>query len=282
VPEAEQFRLALVAFGNFEYDGGFASPASLSRVVTGAVDPEHLEALPDGGQRLRAALPPPDEFAGLDPPLPTVEAVVDLDGDGRPRSAMFDAVDGGSSIRVEVTWSDWDAVEAISAPPEDEIDRTPWIDEDAVRALDPSLVVAPDPAPPGYELSAVSVYDYDDDCVDLSLDYSSGDSTADGGEYLWVNVSTVECYGEPPFDDTAGPYPMSIGGGYAEVLVGDAVVTIDTDLSDEELRAIAASLAPVDPEVLIAAAEGTGGWFGAGQSDRSSVHIVSEVEVVSS
>ena len=155
-PYADSLRLELVLGAYLaDVDG---DPSTLVRVVTEASDPSIDEQLADGGVRLRTRLPAhPDMSTNAD--LPAVDLLLDLDADRRPVLARFTAEAGTASSRVEVRFSGWGEAIGIDAPAESDIDRTPWISEEAIAALDPTLVVAPSVAPEGMELVAANVWD---------------------------------------------------------------------------------------------------------------------------
>jgi hypothetical protein len=84
------------------------------------------------------------------------------------------------------------------------------------------------------------------------------DQYQDAG-YLYLTLRTAECA------KSKSPEPFEPGGtgglderrdelDLREVLVGDTAVEVDTSLTDDELDAVLASLAPVDVETLITAA----------------------------
>ena len=277
--ELESFRLMLLLSGGG--DPMVQDPAAVSRLVLDAEDPTFVESLADGGHRIRATLPPPEDLADIEPALPSVTLTLDVDDAGRPVRATFFAEEGSSSLDVEATWSSWNAVSPLVAPSEDEIDHTPWIDEDSLAALDPALLVAPT-AVPGLELVSVSVWTDDPACPSLELSYSTvPDALLEGGidvedfdvedfdvedfdvedfdfgdwGYLNVSVVPASCV-----DSAESSFPSF--GDTIEVVMGDAVVRLDGMLDDPVLEQVQASLAPTTIEALAAAAETANlGWF---------------------
>jgi hypothetical protein len=265
-------------------------PANLGRLIEDATDPVVEERLPDGGVRLRAVLAPIPGLEEIDgEAIEPVDLVLDLDKDDAPVAARFSvATDGASSI-VEVSYSDWGADLVVDAPDPADVDQTPWVTEEALAAVDQDLLVAPTELPGSLALTGADVLEYDDDCWELDLSYSDpseSDIPFDLSDeeyseamadipYLWVSVLSRACseaMDESPFDAQVGGFPSRGDDGYVEVLVGDAVVTIDSDLDEAEVDALVASLRPTTAQALAdAIPEWARQWSSAGWASMTSV-----------
>ncbi|MGE3619867.1 MAG: hypothetical protein AB7L84_05320 [Acidimicrobiia bacterium] len=261
-----------------------SDPRGLVRIVEEARDPAVEERLAGGGLRLRVQLAPTPDLAdalseALDEPLPVVEVLLDLDGDRRPVTAGFRSEVGRAESDVDVVLDRWGEGFDIAPPAEDDIDRTPWVSEEALRVLDPRLLVAPaDPA--DLVLTSALVSPADEEygiCEALELSYEDPEglaALAEGDDldeldfesfgYAWVSVSDRDCAREvddSPFDDQLGGRPARGGDGWWEVDLGDVVVSLSTSTDDESLDVIAASLVEVPVDDLLArVAEPPSGW----------------------
>lgn len=148
--------LALQAFlRGTEPDAG-----AVTRLLAELHDPVLEEARPDGGVVLRARLAPAPEVAVLEDIGP-VDAVVHLDADRRPVSVRFavEVAGGAGSAEVTVSFSDWGEPLEVSPLPDELVDRTPWIADEDVAALDPALLRAPTVLPGSLDLVGVTVWD---------------------------------------------------------------------------------------------------------------------------
>lgn len=254
--------------------GMSGEPSEITRLVAEAEDPSVEDRLPDGGVLLRTRLAPVAALAeASEEPIPPVDLMLELDDDDRPVVARFTAESGSASADVTVSFSDWGADLVVEAPPADNIDRTPWIQEEALATTDPTLVVAPATLPPGLALSGISVVADDpewDTCAGVQLTYSSEEERvlfSEEGEpstdqldalysdldYLNVGTSSLSCaleVDETPFDGELAGLPARGDGGWWEVQVGDTVVAIDTSFGDDVVLAVAASLRPYTPTEL--------------------------------
>ena len=261
-----------------------STPTSIVRLVEEATTPALEERLPDGGARLRVRVPPVAAIADVvgttfDHQLAPVDVLLDVDADGRPSHARFSAELGSASAELVVDLDGWGADVDVVAPAEDQVDQTPWVQEEALRALDAGLLVAPTGAPEPLDLTGVMVYEgtgEEWDCTSLGLSYDDpalldlDDPTAAElatSPYLYLSVYTAECWladDDAPFDRTLGGHPARRTQGFWELRLGEAVVEIDTSLDDEALGGFAASLAPTTPDALIAASPDPGqdtfGW----------------------
>ena len=258
------------------------APTSVVRVVEEASTPVLEERLPEGGVRLRVSVPPVAAIADVvestfDEGLPTVDVLLDVDADGRPTNARFDAELGAASAELVVEFDGWNTDLDVAPPAEDQVDQTPWVQEEALRALDAGLLLAPTSVPEALDLTGVAAYEgtgEDWDCTSLNLSYEDPAILEDHDEaelsalpYAYLSVYPAECWladDDAPFDRTLGGHPARRTQGYWEVQLGTAVIEIDTSLDDDAVEALAASLAPTSADALIAASsealEGTFAW----------------------
>ncbi|MDQ3384941.1 MAG: hypothetical protein M3503_02850 [Actinomycetota bacterium] len=257
-------------------------PTSVVRLVEEATAPVVVERLPDGGVRLRVSLEPVAEIAevvegALDEELAPVDVLLDVDADGRPVEARFRGELGSASADLAIEFGDWGAAIEVVAPAAGEIDATPWVQEEALRALDAALLVAPTTVPEPLILTDVTVYEGSGegwDCTSLDLSYddrAEQDAPPEADlaalPYLSLSVHPAGCWLEDddaPFDLVLGGHPARETSGFWELEMGEAVVAIDTSLDDEAVDAVAATLGRTSAEALITAApeppEGFGGW----------------------
>ena len=159
------------------------------------------------------------------------------------------------------------------------MDQTPWIQEEALLALEDSLLIAPTSAPEPLSLTGVMAYEgtgEEWDCTSLDLsyddpavlqDFDPAEADLSTLPYLYLSVNPAACWlvdDAAPFDRTLGGHPARRAHGFWEIRFGDAVIEIDTSLDDEALDAFAASLAPTTADALIAASpeppDGTFSW----------------------
>lgn len=257
---------------------------SVVRLVEEATAPAVEERLPGGGVRLRVTLEPVRAIAevvedALDEELEPVDVLLDVDAEGRPASARFRAELGSATSRLTIDFSDWGSEPEIAAPAAGEIDQTPWLQEEALRALDPALLVAPASVPEPFTLTDVTVYEgsgQDWDCTSLDLSYADravfeqedlDELDLEEAPYLHLSVYPSACW----LEDDAEPFDLVFGGhgardldGVREIALGDAIVVIDTTLGDEAVEALAATLGPTSADALIGAAPeppgGAGTW----------------------
>ena len=259
-------------------------PRAVVRLVEEATSPVIEERLAGGGVRLRVSLEPVPAIArvvesSLDEVLEPVEVLLDIDAGGRPVEARFRGELGSASAAVVVEFSDWGADIPIAAPLADEVDATPWVQEEALRALDPALLLAPAAVPEPLTLTGVTVYEGSGegwDCTSLELSYDDRavlqqeappEADAAALPYLYVSSHPAGCWLEDddaPFDRELGGHPARRTSGFWELQVGDAVVGIDTSLDDAAVDAVATTLGPTSADALVTAVPqppgGAGRW----------------------
>lgn len=260
------------------------TPTSVVRLVEEAATPVIEERLADGGVRLRVTLPPVAAIAEVvesayDQEIAPVDVLLDVDAEGRPTNARFSAELGGASAELVVDFDGWGSDIEVAAPADDQVDQTPWVQEEALRALDASLLLAPTSIPEPLGLTGVMAYEgtgEEWDCTSLELSYADpavmevedpNDAELWTLPYLYLSVHPAQCWladDTAPFDRTLGGHPARRTQGFWEIQIGDAVIEIDTTLDDDSLDAFAASIAPTTADALIAASpeppEATFGW----------------------
>lgn len=263
----DSFRLELVIEAYLLMSSG--RPEDLTRLVTEATEPAIEEAREDGGVVLQARLAPVPEIAAVaEDPVPPVDLRIALDEDDRPVLVRFTASAGDASADFEVAFSDWGAAIEIEPPADEDIDQTPWLQEEALAEVDPALRLLPANVPAGMVLSSASVWADDPEtgtCESVELGYSAEserelwgaaeEPTTDeldefyaDADYLSLSVSSLSCAMEmddTPFDEEFGGLPARGDSGWREVKVGDAVVYVDSSFDDDVTGAILASLRPV-------------------------------------
>jgi hypothetical protein len=254
---------------------GFASdPTGFLDAIDQISEPT-LEAEQDGVTTLAATVTAPDEFVdAFGSPIPDGKVELDVGADDLPTALRFSATQADSSLSIEVRFTDWNGSIDIAVPSEDEIDATPWLDEESLRAATIPLVWLSAP-PDGWELTVYSpdedygttFGDSEGECENVELDWDEPypedvdpeNVDYEDTSYIWITLTSVEC------SLSEDPTPFAPGGpaglpsrtddyGMVQVQVGDTAVLIDTTLSDEELAPILATLTPVDVETVIEAA----------------------------
>jgi hypothetical protein len=270
-------------------------PAHVERLVRDASQPAVEEHLADGGLRLRTQLDPIPAFVKVvDQPLPPVDLTIDLDPAGLPTAVRFSVAVKGASESVDVTFRDWGHSISVVAPAAADVDTTPWIEEERLAAVDPTLLLAPASVPGDLDLVSAYTYTYEDegdapegaDCHEVDLSYSNqttnpfvGQDPADVdpeamSDYLdslpWLDITispSVCDFDDTPFDQQlAGHAARTMGDGYVEVQIGDLTVAVSSQLSDDDLASLVASLRPTTVDQLAAqipewARAEAGMWF---------------------
>lgn len=227
-----------------------------------------LVARDDDAMTIRATRRAPTEVAGaVDLVLPEGRVEVDLGRDHLPTTLRL-TVDGESASYTEtITFSDWGAGIAIGAP--DDIDETPWIDEEALAEVQGTVTaLAPTELPGDLRLVDIAALpaevaaDWGEPCDQLELWYepplttqAEVDAWYAGPDHLAVYLLPVGCalVADPtPF--ASGPYgdvPTREAYGVVEVRIDDTVVQIDTTYT-HDLPAMVASIAPFDLDAELA------------------------------
>ena len=119
--------------------------------------------------------------------------------------------------RSEHTFTGWGEPLDIEAPADDDIDRTPYIEEEAIAAYQDAPLLQPRGIPAGWVLAGADIYPSyagDEGCDQLELDYTDPDDESYG--YLYLAEMSLDCADtEAPPDSepfTAGRQP-GLGGG---------------------------------------------------------------------
>ena len=189
-------------------------------------------------------------------PLPEGRMTLTVGLDGAPIGLTLTVEDGDDSIKVKIGFSEWNVPVEIARPADAEIDRTPWLDEESIAAVQGIQLLSPTVLPEGWELDYVTVLTMDDtseSCDQVEMDWSPMvlDDDADMYEnYLYVYLLPLECAtasNPTPFElGDVAPFPSRQGEYSLEVLVGDTVVQVDSSLEGIELYDVLRSLVPTD------------------------------------
>jgi hypothetical protein len=247
-------------------------PANVEDLVLQATKPVIEERLADDAVRLRVEVAPLPEIAAVaDEPIVPMDLLLELDGQHRPRAATFEMADGPDSLTLELEFSDWGAPLTVRPPDEDDVERTPWVDEEGLAEVDPALLLLPAALPDDLELVSAEVDGDDDeefdqgDCRGIEFEYATRsalevqleDYEAYDGPELELYILPASCeepiYEDQVFDEQiAGRPAIDVGSGEPTVLVGDAAVSIFGTLDDDEIEQVVRSLEPVTPEQVLA------------------------------
>jgi hypothetical protein len=252
-----------------------ADPRALADAI-GALEDAEVVSRSDGGVTIRAIRRPPAEVVeALDHPVPDGRFEVVVDAEDRPVSLTLVVENDTARHTSRIEFSDWGATITIAAPAEGEIDRTPWLDEEALAEARVGITpVRPSVLPEGIELQEIypipaeEAAAMDEDCAQINLIYGPPfdaeslddpegfDEAMANADYLDVHLLPVAC--AQGADDTPfapgrfGAVPTRDAGGMLEVLVGDTVVRIDTTYDGETLAASVTSIKPFDLDAEIA------------------------------
>lgn len=265
----------------FAVQGMSQDPASTVDLIRGAVATEVL-ARPAGGVTLRL-----DPDLGDDGSAPESFSIeLDLDADDVPTALRISAELDEEEIAGEITFRDWGADIAVSPPAAEDVDATPWIDEEALLAYTASGVYAPTYLPEGWSITGLEAYGEDESltgCEELNLSYGTPMELPEGLGEVMDGMGSGE---ELPFDEmeawmesfTFSGVQLSLvdaacGAGSetdeglfgsvdipgmdhqrSEVQLGDTLVWVDAmNVDPAELDAIVASLQPADLISLVGA-----------------------------
>lgn len=126
---------------------------------------------------------------------------------------------GRNSAAMELTFSDWNTPIDIAVPGDDEVDATPWVDEEELQSLD-IVPVLPSSVPEGWEPTLVQVMageeyygdeEYPDDCQLLEVDHDQ--TTLDDAELEAVLASLAPI-------DVAAVIDVAVEAGSMEGWIG--------------------------------------------------------------
>jgi hypothetical protein len=260
-----------VAIAASVYLGGLSGPGSdLATEPAG-----YLEAITDLGTpaettregdtvTVTAEVTAPDDVErAWGEPLPSGSVALKVGPDGVPLSFTLRVESGDDVFDVEVRYSDWNVPRDIVRPGDDEIDRTPWIDEEALAAVPGIQLLRPTALPAGWSLDyadVVSAEDSAEGCQQVELGWSpatvaTGPADVDTFDHVSLYLLPEACamrYDSTPF--TVGefaPIPSREGEDATEVLIGGTVVQIDSSLTGAQLAELVRSLAPTDVAALV-------------------------------
>jgi hypothetical protein len=240
-------------------------PAQVERLVLQATEPVVEEELENGAVRLKVEVAPLAEIAAVaEEPIAPMALTLELDGAHRPRSARFELRDDGNILTLELEFSAWGAPLRVDRPDEADVERTPWVEEEALAAVDPELLVLAADLPEGYELLSVEVDEDEDEedeaCNAVEVEYATRedveaqleDYEESGGPSIELSISRLACHDLTFDDELAGRPATDVDGGYAVVRMGDVAVDIVSELDPDELAALVASLERVTIDELLA------------------------------
>jgi hypothetical protein len=219
-----------------------------------------LDAIDATETRLEPAVPEPiaealDEL-GVDDPELELTVVVE---EKQLVAAEMEVSSPGSQLDIEVEYRDHGEVDPdeVVAPAADEIDPTPWVDEQGLAAFDDTELVVPAAAPTGLALLGAHVLPAGmtlEGCPQVALDYDAPPGEEPGDRFVTIFLLSKACatsFDPTPFDQVLGGHPSRFDG--YEVLVGNTVVQLATsEAMLGELDALAASLQPTTADALVA------------------------------
>ncbi len=215
---------------------------------------------------VRAGLDPRDESgAGLsETSRGTIE--ITLGKDSRPlRSVVEEMIETEGEddfpgiridARLEVEYSGWGEPVTVEAPSDAEIDRTPWVEEEAIAGFLDVPLLQPRGIPEGWVLDYADVLpadEFDGACDQVEIDYISPD---DEFGYLYLYQSDIDC-ADTEAPSESEPFVAGSNRGwieadaeygytFAQIVVGRTVIEADTDLSPEALARVLSQLRTLD------------------------------------
>lgn len=231
------------------------SPAAFVRgLVDPEVEPRDGGSVAQGDVRLDAGALDVLTEEGI--PAPAVRARVLLDGEAVVQEVDLSIAFGfgfGQDVQLRIEYT-YGREPSFTEPVAAQIDQTPNVAEEALRAFADTAIVAPSAVPEGLELDVaelLSPAETLEGCTQVSLLYQS---TAGADDYLQVFVVPLACaedFDPAPYDETFGGLPSRLVTT-REVVVGETVVQLDSSFEDEKLEAIARSLVPLTADQVIA------------------------------
>ncbi len=242
-------------WAEMDWPGGALEPYLLPEWLAAAVD--HRDGGEDAnGRRVVHAGVPARLVNDLGPDMDVIDVAVELTlGDGdEPRQVTVEVSTSDVIIESSYELGDVGGDVSIEAPTPDQLDATPWVNEQDLAAFDGPAPLGLSSIPEGWELSAAYVTpDPVGGCSSVTVDYT--DLSEPVAEYLWLDVFDAGCatapLGEPL--EVAG-YTGAVGeeddgSRWGVVTSGDTAVSFSTDLSVGDLRLVLANLVPLDPAV---------------------------------
>ena len=101
---------------------------------------------------------------------------------------------GGAIVTTTLSYSNWNEPQQIAAPPREQIDPTPSVDEEAIAAFKDAPLFMPRGIPDGWTFSAARVFDADETtegCREAMLGYENPNDPNAG--YLEIYQFPVSC-----------------------------------------------------------------------------------------
>lgn len=186
----------------------------------------------------------------------TVELTVGKDD--RIDRAVLSATGTSGSVSADYEFKDWGQAVRIAAPPKNDLDPTPGIEEEDVAAFKDAKLFMPRGIPAGWVLDGASVLPKEqtaENCEQVELDYIDPDDPDAG--FLYLYELPKKCADLTP-PRGASAFKAGRYSGYADedqdgamvqIVVGDTVVQAETDLPLDGLARILADLVPLDLKV---------------------------------
>ena len=219
------------------------------------------------GQLVATLRAPSDIVEAFGHRVPSGTVALSLDESALPTSVHYSTEQGSASAELHFELRGWNQPVEIALPPDEELDRTPWVDEEGLLRLQELTVVWPTSPPEGWLFSVWSPEELADEgvegsCEMVELDWDapseSGGSPGEA-EYLSFLERPATC----AHRDDPTPFASGGPGGLQhrinrdetlEVLVGDTAVQIDTTLPASDLDTILATMTKAPIAALITAA----------------------------
>ena len=157
--------------------------------------------------------------------------------------------DASGTTTVTLRFEDWGKAVAVAAPPADQLDPTPGIEQAQVAAFKDTELYMPKAIPAGWKLVRAVVLPAEEtkeDCAQVELQYA--DPASPGRNYLSLYQFPIGCL--LPFDGepfAAGAYrgygrSSKEEGTLVQITVGATTLQAKTTLSLQELAALLKNL----------------------------------------
>lgn len=262
-PGAEDRRSGVVRPGR-RADGDPGQPQQLLRLLELGRRPHRVHR-PGDGTTFAVELDPGKAFGAFGEDVDEATLEVTVDDDGRtPLRAVLRVLGREADLAVDYRLSSWGERVAITAPALADVDPTPGIDEEEVAAFDEVPLLQPRGIPAGWELDVAAVVEGEGaECDRVDLDYI--DPASDRTGYLYLHQMAVACRTDP--DEGWQPFAAGRYLGYfllddgqlsAELVAGETLLQVETDLSPDELATVLAHLRPLDLTVAPEPLSGVG------------------------
>jgi hypothetical protein len=239
-------------WGEFDWSAGELELYLLPDWLEGAVD--HRDGGEDAnGRRVVEASIPTALINDLGPEMVIIDAAVELTlgGEGVPHRVAIDVSTSDTVIKASYRLTDLGDELVVEPPRTDQLDATPWFNEQDLAAFDGPAPLGLSGIPEGWEITAAYVTpDPVSGCPSVTVDYT--DPAEPVAEYLWLDVFDAECAFEPsgaPLEAAgfAGAVEdLGDGSRTGVVVSGETAVSFVTDLSVGDLQLVLATLGPLD------------------------------------